>query len=56
MNLAYKHTERPDRIHGGILALRSLLGRFEYRTHQIKGTRGKSETRAARRSQQLTPD
>jgi hypothetical protein len=56
MNLAYEHTERTDRIHGGTLALRSQLGRFEHRTLQIKGTGGTSETRAARCSQELPSD
>jgi hypothetical protein len=32
--------ERPDRTHDGILAPRYLPDRFEYRTHQIKGTGG----------------
>jgi hypothetical protein len=56
MDLAYKHTERPDRTHDGILAPRYLPDRFEYQTHQIKGTGGTSETRATRRSQELPSD
>jgi hypothetical protein len=56
MDLAYKHTEWPDCAHGGILAPRYLPGRFEYRTHQIKGTGSTSETWTTRHSQELPSD